>query len=262
MKIEPNNIYLGDAYKLIKDIPDKSVDLVYTDPPYEIEGLSNKPHGIFSKNGHTRKYEQEMLETGLGNGMDYAILDDFMRVMKKPNIYIWCNKAMILPLLKYFVGEKKLNFEIIILNKTNVPPFTSGHYLKDKEYCLYFWGKGVKLKPTFETGKTVYVTKVNIQDRKDYGHPTIKPLSIIETLINNSVGGGLNLKDIVILDPFLGSGTTALAAKHLGMSYIGFEINENYYKIAKDRLNGINQKGEMSLFDTDFDKVEQLKLDL
>ena len=244
MSINLNEIYLGDAYKLIKDVPDKSVDLIVTDPPYKIEGLSNKPHGIFSKNGHTRKYEQEMLETGLGNGMDYAILDDFMRVMKKTNIYIWCNKAMILPLLKYFVEEKKLNFEIIILNKTNVPPFTSGHYLKDKEYCLYFWGKGVKLKPTFETGKTVYVTKVNIQDRKDYGHPTIKPLSIIENLIRNSCERGG-----IVLDPFLGSGTTALAAKHLERNYIGFEINENYYKIAKDRLNGINQKGEMNLFD-------------
>ena len=62
-------------------------------------------------------------------------------------------------------------------------------------------------------------------------------------------GGGLIIEEIVVLDPFLGSGTTALAAKHLGMSYIGFEINETYYKIAKDRLQGINQKGEMNLFD-------------
>lgn len=47
----------------------------------------------------------------------------------------------------------------------------------------------------------------------------------------------------------MGSGTTALACKHLGRNYIGFEINETYYKIAIDRLNGINQKGEMNLFD-------------
>ena len=191
-KMNLDIIYNEDCYEGIKKIPDKSIDLIVTDPPYEIEGLSDKPHGIFSKNGHTRKYEQEMLKAGLGNGMDYAILDEYMRIMKTPNIYIWCNKAMILPLLKYFVEERKLNFDIIILNKTNVPPFTSGHYLKDKEYCLYFWGKGVKINPTFETGKTVYVTKVNIDDRNKYGHPTIKPLEIIKNLIENSseVGGG------------------------------------------------------------------------
>ena len=57
----------------------------------------------------------------------------------------------------------------------------------------------------------------------------------------------------MVLDPFVGSGTTCLAAKHLGLNYIGFEINEKYYKIAVDRLQGINQKGEMNLFDMDWD---------
>lgn len=52
-----------------------------------------------------------------------------------------------------------------------------------------------------------------------------------------------------MLDPFCGSGTTCLAAKHLGFDYIGFEINERFYKIACDRLNGINARGEMNLLD-------------
>ena len=63
-----------------------------------------------------------------------------------------------------------------------------------------------------------------------------------------SLGGG-----VIIVDPFVGSGTTCLAAKHLGLSYIGFEINPTYYQIAVDRLQGINQKGEMNLFDIDYD---------
>ena len=52
-----------------------------------------------------------------------------------------------------------------------------------------------------------------------------------------------------VFDPFLGSGTTSIAAKHLGLKYIGFEINEEYFKIAQDRMNGWNQKGEMNLLD-------------
>ena len=56
---------------------------------------------------------------------------------------------------------------------------------------------------------------------------------------------------MIVFDPFLGSGSTVIAAKHCGCNYIGFEINPEYYNIAKDRLNGINQKGEMNLFDID-----------
>lgn len=58
----------------------------------------------------------------------------------------------------------------------------------------------------------------------------------------------------------MGSGTTCVAAKELGRKYIGFEIDEKFYKIAKDRINGINTKGEMNIFTTDFDNLEQMNL--
>ena len=60
----------------------------------------------------------------------------------------------------------------------------------------------------------------------------------------------------LVFDPFVGSGTTCVAAKELGFDYLGFEINETYYKIAKDRLNGINQKGEMDLFAIDYEQID------
>jgi len=152
----------------------------------------------------------------------------------------------------FFVKERKCNWEMIIWSKSNVPPFTSGHYLKDKEYCLFFWEKGVKVSGNFETMKTVYNGKTNIEDKKNYGHPTIKPLNIIKNLIlNSSLRGG------VVLDAFIGSGTTAVAAKNLDRKYIGFELNPKFYQIAIDRLNGINASGQTSLLDTDFDKLQE-----
>lgn len=63
-----------------------------------------------------------------------------------------------------------------------------------------------------------------------------------------------------MLDVFLGSGTTCVAAKELGYSYLGFEIDPKYYQISKDRLNGINQKGEMNLFYLQDEKLEQMNL--
>lgn len=247
-KIDINTIYKGDAYDLIKSVESKSVDLIVTDPPYKIEGLHV---GTGLLKGRKNSHVDQMMETNLGDGIDLKILDEFVRVMKKINIYIWCNKEQLYDYMTYFVKERKCKFEIIVWAKPNPAPFTNGHYLKDKEYCLYFWEAGVVVKGSYETLKTYYIQNCNITDKKEFGHPTIKPIEIIKNLIRNSCGGG------VIFDPFLGSGTTCVAAKELGMKYIGFEINENYFEIAKNRLNGINKRGEMDLFKTDFDKVQE-----
>ena len=61
------------------------------------------------------------------------------------------------------------------------------------------------------------------------------------------------------MDTFLGSGTTALAAKQLGCQYIGFELNPTFYQIALDRLNGVDQKGQTDLFDTNFEQLDLFK---
>ena len=239
--MELNDIYYGDAYELIKQIDDKSIDLIITDPPYDIQSIRGAGIMVSRNKGN---FSREIEENGLDKGMDYAILDEFVRVLKKINVYIWCNKSMILPLLKYFVEEKKCNYEMIIWAKENPIPFCGTHYLVDKEYCLYFWEQGATIDIPFERARTVYLTKNNIEDKKNFKHPTIKNIKIIENLVANS-----SQTDEIILDPFVGSGTTCVAAKRLGRKYIGFEINEKYYKIAKDRLKGWNQKGEMSLFD-------------
>ena len=246
MEIKPNNIYLGDAYKLIKDIPDKSVDLVITDPPYDIEGIHGS--GILKSRPANQQTYNEISDSGLDKGIDLKILDDFVKVMKKINIYIWCNKSQIYDYMTYFVKERNCSFEILIWAKENPIPFCGTHYLCDKEYCLYFWEQGATVNIPYDRGRTYWISRTNQEDKNNFLHPTIKPIEFIEQLIKNSAGGGA-----IILDPFVGSGTTCLAAKHLGLSYIGFEINEKYYKIAQDRLQGINQKGEMNLFDIDYD---------
>lgn len=189
--MELNVIYNEDCYQGIKKIPNKSVDLIVTDPPYEI-GKSGMT-GIFKYRNNTgHKYYDEIMNKGLDKGIDLKILDEYVRVLKKINIYIWCNKDQIYDYMTYFVKERKCNFEFIIWAKTDPTPFTCGHYLKDKEYCLFFWEKGVKLKGNFETMKTVYVSIKNKKDGKEYNHPTIKPLEIIKNLVLNSSesGGG------------------------------------------------------------------------
>ena len=236
--MELNDIYYGDAYELIKQIDDKSIDLIITDPPYEF-GV-----GDICKYLNGATFADEIMENNINKGIDYSILNEFVRVLKKINCYIWCNKEQIFDYLQFFTKEHNCNFEIIVWGKTNPPPLLSGHFLKDKEYCLCFWETGVKMNFNYDIGKTIYYTPLNQLDKNQYLHPTIKPLNIIENLVKISSREG-----DVILDPFVGSGTTCVAAKRLGRKYIGFEINEKYYKIAKDRLQGWNQKNEMNLFD-------------
>lgn len=120
--------------------------------------------------------------------------------------------------------------------KTNPTPLCGGNYLIDKEFCLYF-RKGIKLNTTFKTAFTYWIEEKNIKDKDLYEHPTIKPIDIIKILIENS-----SKENDIVLDCFLGSGTTAVACKELNRQYIGFEIDKKYFEIAQDRLNGISQK--------------------
>lgn len=250
--MEWNKIYLGDAYELIKQVPDKCVDLIVTDPPYEF-GTGGVGTGIFKGRNTINDTYASIRDNDLDKGIDnMAILPELIRVMKKINIYIWCNKQQIYDYLDFFVKKQNCNFEFIIWGKTNPPPFLGAHYLKDKEYCLYFWEKGVKVHPTYETGKTIYLTQINVSDKDEYDHPTIKDFNIIKNLISNS-----SEPNDLVFDPFSGSGTSACAAKELGRQFIAFEINEDYYKRSVDRLNGINRKGQMDLFvSSDYEQLD------
>src|SRR5690554_6328187 len=152
--IELNKVYLGDSYELIKNIPDKSIDLIVTDPPYDFMTKHKSDNysgaGAFGKMG--RSYHSEV--ENIISGIDYKILDDFVRVMKKVNIYIWCNKEQLRDYLNYF---KDYNFELITWHKTNPIPTVSNKYLSDTEYLLFFREEGVKLYGDYHTKKKHYL---------------------------------------------------------------------------------------------------------
>ena len=233
-------ILYGDAYKLIKEIPNKSVDLIYTDVPYLY-----KKGGCGNSEISKRILAKSQSIKDISNGIDYSILDEFKRVLKKLNLFIWCSKMQIIDILNYFADY---NFEILVWCKTNPQPSTNNVWLPDVEYCLYFREKGVRLNDGYDLKSKWYLGAINQQDKKLYNHPTIKPLDLVERHIKETtqVGG-------VVLDAFLGSGTTAVACKELERNFIGFEINKAYYEIAVDRLKGVNQIEKQA-------KIEQLKL--
>jgi DNA modification methylase len=172
----------------------------------------------------------------MDKGIDYSIFEDFIRVSKKLNLFIWCSRLQIPEILNYF---REHMYEILVWCKTNPIPTGNNSYLSDVEYCLYFRDSGVRLNDGYNLKSKWYISGINQKDKDKFLHPTIKPLDLVSRHILHASQYG----DIV-LDPFVGSGTTALATKNIGRQYIGFECNKQWYDIAVNRLNGIQANGQ------------------
>ena len=230
-----NKIYNEDCLIGIKKIPDNFIDLVIIDPPYLINNHNVKYDSDLARS--IINYNNELYDTKLTNGYDYKILDELIRVLKKINIYIFCNGEQIPFYIKYFVIDRKCKMDIIIWNKTNALPLFNNKYLSDKEYCLYFRKGGYCSPKNYEDAKTVFYYPINIKDKKKWKHPTIKPEELIRKLIRNSSKEG----DIV-LDTFMGSGTTAISCIKENRNFIGYEINKEFYKICLKRIKKVKEE--------------------
>ncbi len=189
MKFEDmlNTITLGDSYKLIKDIPDKSIDLIYVDIPYLIDNFGGGTSELAKR---ITKHNRE--EIGfISNGIDYNILQDFKRILKKINLFIWCSKNQILDLMNYF---SDMHYNILVWCKTNPAPNCNNNWISDIEYCLYFRENGVRLNDGYDLKSKWYCSSINKRDKDKYKHPTIKPLELVKRHLQHTTQKG----DIVL----------------------------------------------------------------
>lgn len=237
-RFELNQIYNEDSYSAIKDIPDKSVDCIYTDIPYL---YCNGGIGHSEMCERTARKKEELKE--ISNGIDYSILNDFCRIMKKINIFIWCSKMQMIDILNYFnnIEGGGCNIDVLVWCKTNPTPQTNNVWLPDLEYCIYARERGVKLNDGYELKSKWYCSSANKSDKDKFCHPTIKPVTLVERHLLHAT----NENDIVA-DFFVGSGTTCVAAKNQNRQYIGFEIDTEWAKIAQNRLNNEDANGQFS----------------
>ena len=227
--MELDRIYNEDCLEGLKRLPDGCVDLIITDPPYEFVGADANYGGRGAFGSVGRSYHGELDNAGLVGGFQREeIMRECIRICRKVNIYIWCSKQQIRWYLNFF---DKYNMELLCWHKTNPIPTVNNKYLYDTEYLLFFRDKGAYLGGTIETKKKWWLQGINAADKDMWGHPTIKPLNIIRTLIVNSSREGE-----VVCDPFMGSGTTAVACIKENRRYIGFEIDRNYYEISQRRI--------------------------
>ena len=217
----------GDCLELMKYIPDESIDLLVTDPPYKIVqgGCTNKAVRLKGSN-------QEQLKKGTlfnNNSIKFnEWIPEVYRVLKNnSHCYIMSNDRNINELLNICekVGFKLLN--ILVWGKSKHSP--NRYYLKNCEFIV-FLRKG-KAKNINNMGTKQLLLIDNVENKK---HPSEKPIKLMEILIKNSS----NEQDKV-LDPFMGSGSTGVACVNTNRNFIGIELDENYFNIAKERINSI-----------------------
>ena len=222
-----------DCLEGMRRIESGSVSLVIADPPYELQQHSGA--GAFGRK--SRDYHQgiDHLQSGVSN----EVLEECLRVCKHPNMYIFCSKDQ-LPQLLNFALSHGLKYDLLTWHKTNPVPTCNNKYLSDTEYIV-FMRNGANLYGTYETKRKYFITPTNTDDKKAWGHPTPKPVPIIQTLIENSSQTG-----DIILDPYMGSGTTAIAAIRSNRHYIGFELSKDYYDKACKRIKA--EQAQLTLF--------------
>lgn len=227
-------IYNMDCAVGLMSIPDGSIDLIVTDPPY-IVGWGGG--GSINK---AKKLDKSLEQLRIDNMVDGYDIESFSKEIVRLqggniNAYFFCNKLQIPEYMRCYVSEMKCKFDLLCWHKRNALPTYSNKYLSDTEYCLFFHkGKGHTFPQSYDDAKTFEVGAINLSDKKLWGHPTIKPLGMIKKIVRNSSREGET-----VLDPFMGSGTTAIACLTQNRNFIGYEINQTYYETSMKRIEQV-----------------------
>ncbi len=215
-------LYHGDCLEIMKDIPDGSIDLVLTDPPYLINYKTNR-----------RKDKTHSFCNTIINDNNEQLIIDFIyesyRVLKDNTaFYCFCSPDTV-EFFKYSIQQAGFKIKnIIVWVKNN---WTAGdlkaQYGKQYELIIYA-NKGRRELNGKRISDVWYFDKVA---GKKQLHQNQKPLELIQQIIEKS-----SKENDLVLDPFIGSGTTAVACINTGRNFIGIELDETYFNIAKKRI--------------------------
>ena len=221
-----NKITLGDSFEILKQIPDKCIDLILTDPPYGIKANSMQ----LGRNGH--KLPRASEEWDSETPSDEFFLE-MIRVSKNQIIF----GGNYFPILWKFGGKGFIFWDKCQPSNSFMDCFADGElawtsYNKPaKRYKYPYYGN--------IDGNTKATEKI---------HPTQKPLKLFEIVLRDYLGdlAGGGRGRLLIADFFSGSGTTAVACHNLGLDFIAVERDENFYKLSSERLE--NAQAQQRLF--------------
>lgn len=226
--IELNRIYNEDCLEGMKLIPDNSVDLIVTDPPYKVTTRGNAGNS----GGMMQKKLSMQGKIFMHNDIESSqYIPEFYRLLKDgTHCYIMTNHINLQKILNT-ATECGFHFiKSLIWNKCN--KIMGRFYMSQFEYILFFRkGKGKQIN---NCGTADILNVPNKKTKNEKGeniHDTEKPVELMQILIENSTQ-----KNELVLDPFVGVGSTVLAAINTNRNFIGFELDKHYCDIANERI--------------------------
>ncbi len=252
-----DKIFDEDVLKGIGKIPNNSVDLIVSDPPYCL----GKDYGNNSDKLKPKDYlewSKKWIDAVIPKIRDTGSFYIFLSWQHSPEIFSYTKSKLIM--LNEIIWDRKVPSMGGSTRKFSSVHDNIGFFVKSKDY--YFNIDAVRIPYDEETKRartrSIFVgkkwleigynpkdlwrvTRIHAEDPEREKHPTQKPLEIIERIIKASCP-----KQGIVLDPFMGSGTTAVACINLNRNYTGFEINTEYCKIIEKRIRKI--KSNLSLF--------------
>lgn len=250
-----NKIHQGDCIKILSKLPDESVNLILTDPPYNASngGVNlpdNKTGGAYYKiNEEWDKFEKYS---------DY--LDFTKKWIQECNRILSSNGTIMICCSHHNIGEmiialKELNYKplnIITWRKPNaMPNITKRMLTYSTEFIVWFakgkkwifnynqmkkYNYGKQLRDVWDFPSCQGSERIKREDGKS-AHPTQKPLRLFKRLIEMASN-----ENQIILDPFIGSGTTAIASEELNRNWIGIDNNLEYIQIANKRVENYRKQ--------------------
>jgi len=237
-------LYLDNSLQLLNQIPTESIDLIITDPPY---GISQKGKKIGRKSLSSKSMKRNAdIKLDFGEWDHFETINNFFNFTEawfkegiralKPQcwIYIFFDKQKLgffdlLLAPKYEVKPRT----VFIWAKSNpAPSFRKVNWLSATEF-IWVGSKGKSKLKNFLKHTEMFNYMIT-PNKSAYGvtnHPTEKPEVLIEKFIKTS-----SYENEIVLDPFLGSGTTAVISEKLGRRWIGIELNADYCEISKERI--------------------------
>lgn len=225
-------LHLGDCLDVMKDIPDNSVDVVITDPPWNV----GKDYGVYKDNLSYKEYTKYII----------TLQSEWKRITSDEKVVIVLGSEILQQWWNVFTNAKIIIVKLgaIVLTRKNnmhlqwkpiITTCSSNRFITDMWEDIRWPGEGYYF------------------NEPRYGHPAMTPLKLMERLIDIFTDSGET-----VLDPFMGVGTTGVACKKLGRKFIGIEINPEYYKIADKRIKEASQ--QQSLFSKNKPKMKQIDL--
>lgn len=230
-----NKIICGDALKVMRSMPDASVDVVVTSPPYNLKNST----GNGMKDGRGGKWSNARLLQGYASHHDamphdeYAkwqrdCLGEMLRLIKPEGAIFYNHKWRVQAGLLQDRQDIVSGFpvrQIIIWRRKGGINFNPGYFLPTYEVIYLIAKPKFKLAPKANSFGDVWEFTQDMNNP----HPAPFPTDLIERIISSTTGK-------IVLDPFVGSGTTPFIANKLGRDYIGIDIAEEYCEMATKRL--------------------------